>query len=196
MVSAIEEVLMMNLATEQQAWTEAQIMRLPDVGGKYELVEGELVVVAAGREHDDVIFFLDYLLKDFVIRHDLGRVYGASLGYWMENGNLRSPDISFVTNGRLNKMTHDPKGFLHGAPDLAIEILSPSNTVKAMKEKALEYFESGSRLVWIVSPKDRTVTVLRPDGSERVLTVEAGLDGEDVIPGFSIEIKDVFKYLE
>jgi Uma2 family endonuclease len=170
-------------------------MRLPDVGGKYELVEGELVVVAAGREHEDVILSLDHLLKNFVIGHDLGRIYGASLGYWMKNRNLRSPDVSFVANARLNTITRDPKGFLHGAPDLAIEVLSPSNSVEAMKRKALEYFESGCRLVWLVAPDDRIVVVLRPDGSELVLTVKDILSGEDVIPGFSVETGEIFKYL-
>jgi len=174
-------------------WTEAQIMRLPDVPGKYELVEGELVVVAAGREHEDVILALNLVLTNFVIAHGLGRVYQASLGYWMRNGNFRSPDISFVSKDRLDSMTRDPKGFLHGAPDLAIEILSPSNTVKAMMKKALEYFESGSRLVWIVSPEDTSVTVLRPDGTESVITDT--LTGEDVVPGFSVEVSEVFKYL-
>ncbi len=180
----------MNLVTEHE-WTEAQIMRLPDVGGKYELVEGELVVVAAGREHEDVILALNRHLIPFVTRHDLGPIYQASLGYWMKNGNLRSPDISFVAKDRLNDMTRDPKGFLHGSPDLAIEILSPPNTVEAMKKKARDYFESGSRLVWIVAPDDQTVTVLRPDGSER--TVTGTLTGEDVIPGFSLDVSELFR---
>ncbi|MFH1114625.1 MAG: Uma2 family endonuclease [Pseudomonadota bacterium] len=178
--------------TEQ--WTESQIMRLPDVGGKYELVEGELVVVAAGLEHEDVILALDHALKNFVIDHDLGRIYGASLGYWMKNGNLRSPDISFVAKDNLEGMIRDRKGFLHGAPDLAIEVLSPSNTVQAMKKKALEYFESGARLVWLVVPDTRTVTVLRSNGTEAVITDT--LTGEDVIAGFSVTITEVFKYLE
>lgn len=85
------------------------------------------------------------------------------------------------------------EGFLKGAPDLAVEILSPSNTVKEMKDKALEYFESGSKLVWIVKPYDRSVVVLRPDGSERVLSVTDSLDGEDVIPGFSLVVGELFE---
>ncbi|MFH1112373.1 MAG: Uma2 family endonuclease [Pseudomonadota bacterium] len=191
MTVTTKEVPVMEPMTEQ--WTESQIMRLPDVPGKYELVEGELVVVAAGREHEDVILALNLLLTNFVIAHGLGRVYQASLGYWMRNGNFRSPDVSFVAKDRLDGMTRDPKGFLHGAPDLAIEILSPSNTVQTMKKKALEYFESGSRLVWLVVPDDRIVVVLRPDGTETPITDT--LTGEDVVPGFSVTITEVFKYL-
>jgi len=182
----------MNLTHE---WTESQIMRLPDVGGKYELVEGELVVVAAGRKHEIVVFRLILALGNFV-SETLGQVFSSSLGYWMKNGDLRSPDVSFVAKVRLDDMTHDPDGFLYGAPDLSIEILSPSNVVSAMRKKTLEYFENGSRLVWIVNPNDRTVTVLHPDGSETVLSDSDSLDGEDVLPGFSLEVWKLFKGLE
>jgi Uma2 family endonuclease len=170
-------------------------MRLPDVPGKYELVEGELVVVAAGRTHEDVIYSMNRLLIDFVARHDLGRIYQAGLGYWMRNGNFRSPDISFVAKDHLDDMTRDPNGFLHGGPDLAIEVLSPSNSVQSMKKKALEYFESGSRLMWLVVPDARSVVVLRPDSSELTLTAKDILTGEDVISGFSVEIAELFRDL-
>ncbi len=179
----------MEPVTEQ--WTEAQIMRLPDVPGKYELVEGELVVVAAGREHEDVISNVSLALGNFVKKHKLGRVYTSGIGYWMDNGNLRCPDVSFVAKKHLDDMTRDPKGFLHGSPDLAIEVLSPSNRIRAMKKKAIEYFESGSRLVWFVVPDDRTVTVLSPDGVET--TVTDTLTGEDVIPGFSLDVTELFE---
>ncbi len=186
------EVPTMNLATEHK-WTEAQLMSLPDVGGKYELIEGELVVVAAGLEHEELVVGLIFVIKGFAVKLGLGRVFSSNLGYWMRNGNLRCPDVSFVAKDRLKSMTQDPKGFLHGAPDLAVEILSPSNTVPAMKKKAVEYFENGSRLVWIIDPEDRTVTVLRRDGSE--ITVADTLDGEDVIPGFSLAVAKLFEDL-
>jgi Uma2 family endonuclease len=184
----------MNLATEHKIWTEAELMSLPDVGGKYELVEGELVVVAAGLEHEDLVADLTSALRRFARKHGLGRAWASNLGYWMKNGNLRCPDVSFVAKDRLKSMTRDPKGFLYGAPDLAVEILSPSNTVNAMKKKALEYFENGSRLVWIVDPEDRTITVLRPNGTETTKTDT--LTGEDVIPGLSLTLSELFEDLE
>jgi len=177
----------MNLTHE---WTESQIMRLPDVGGKYELVEGELVVVADGLEHETILIRLIRALLN-VVNDAFGQIFSSSMGYWMYNGNLRSPDISFVAKDRLDGMTRDPKGFLHDSPDLAIEILSSSSTVNAMKKKALEYFESGCRLVWIVDPGSRTVTVLRPDGNET--TVADTLSGEDVLPGFSLVVTELFE---
>jgi Uma2 family endonuclease len=93
-------------------------------------------------------------------------------------------------------MTRDPKGFLHGGPDLAIEVLSPSNAIQAMKKKALEYFESGSRLVWLVVPDDRIVMVLLPDSSELILTAKDILTGEDILSGFSVEVSKLFAGLE
>jgi len=190
-IAATEEVPTMEPMTEQ--WTESQIMRLPDVPGKYELVEGELVVVAAGYEHEMVLIRLTRALLN-AVDDSVGQILSSNMGYWMRNGNFRSPDISFVAKDHLADMIRDRKGFLHGAPDLAIEVLSPSNSVKAMKKKALEYFESGSRLVWFVVADDQTVVVLYPDGSET--TVTDTLTGEVVLPGFSVEVGELFQDLE
>jgi len=186
----------MNLTTEYEhkVWTEAELMSLPDTPGKYEIVEGELVVTpAATFRHDIIGALLIIKLGQFVLEHDLGRVGGSTLGCWMKSGNFRSPDVSFVSWTRFDELGQDVDGFLKGAPDLAVEILSPSNTVHAMKKKALEYFESGSRLVWLIAPDNRTVTVLRLDGSETIVTDT--LTGEDVIPGFSVEVSELFRVL-
>ena len=186
----------MQLSTEKKTWTEAELMSLPDVGGKYELVEGELVVTPAGYKHEFIVVRLIHALESFAKGTRLGKVGASNLGYWMNNGNLRCPDVSFVEKGRFKNMIRDSEGFLHGAPGLAVEIVSPSDTIKSMKEKAVEYFDSGSKLVWIVIPDDQTVAVLRHDGSEGVLTVADTLDGEDVVPGFSLVVGKLFEDLE
>ncbi|MFH0821159.1 MAG: Uma2 family endonuclease, partial [Pseudomonadota bacterium] len=159
------------LSTEEKVWTEAELMSLPDVGKKYELVEGDLIVTpAAGLQHEVIGGVLIEELRRAAKRGRPGYVAGSSLGCWMRNGNLRCPDVSFISMDRFNELEQDADGFLKGAPDLAVEILPPSNTVKEMKDKAAEYFTSGSRLVWIVNPYDEAVVVLRADGSEKVLT--------------------------
>jgi len=187
----------MQLSTEHKVWTEEELMSLPDIAGRYELVEGELVVTPAATFKHEIIGGILIAEISYVLKQSkLGRVGGSSLGCWMNNGNLRSPDVFFVSWKRFKELGQDMNGFLKGAPDLAVEILSPSNTVAAMKEKAVEYFESGSELVWIVNPEDRTVTLLRSDGSERALTVRDSLDGEDVIPRFSIVVSELFEDLE
>ncbi|MFH1117145.1 MAG: Uma2 family endonuclease [Pseudomonadota bacterium] len=127
----------MNLATEKK-WTEADLMSLPDVGGKYELIEGEVLVTPADYIHDDLVADLISRLRPFVRKQGLGRIFASNAGYWMKGGNLRCPDVSFVTTERLADMIRKGESFLHGAPDLAIEVLSPSNTVPAMKNKAAE----------------------------------------------------------
>lgn len=186
----------MQASAGKKTWTEAELMSLPKVGGKYELVEGELLVTPAGLSHESIVVRLVFALEGLMRKHRFGRVWSSNLGYWMKNGNLRSPDVSFVEKSHFKRMTRDPEGFLHGAPDLSVEIMSPSNTVKAMKEKAGEYFENGSKLVWIVNPEDQTVAILRPDGSEKALTVTDTLEGEDVIPGFSLRVIELFEDLD
>lgn len=186
----------MQLSTDKKSWTEAELMSLPDAGGKYELVEGELVVTPANIRHEIIGSCLIIELGLFVRQHKLGRVGGSNLGCWMKNGNLRCPDVSYISMDRFRRIGRDLEGFLKGAPDLAVEVISPSNTIKSVKEKSLEYFDSGSRLVWIVNPYDRTVLVLRPDGSERLLCLSDSLDGEDVIPRFSLVVSELFEELE
>lgn len=186
----------MQRSAENKIWTEAELMSLPDVGGKYELVEGELLVTPTNFGHEIIGSCLVRELSLFVKQNKLGRVAGSSLGCWMNNGNVRSPDVSFVSTRRLKELGQDARHFLKGAPDLAVEILSPSNTITSMKEKSVEYFESGSKLVWVVNPDDRTILLLRADGSERLLTVTNSLDGEDVIPGFSLQVAELFEDLE
>ncbi len=185
----------MQLSTWKKDWTEAELMSLPEVGGKYELVEGALVVTPASIRHEMIESCLIMELRLFVKQNNLGRVGGSNLGCWMKNGNVRCPDVSFISTSRFKKLGRDMEGFLKGAPDLAVEIISPSNTIKAMKDKSVEYFESGSKLVWIVNPYDQSVVVLRTDGTEGVLNVNDSLEGEDVIPGFSLPVSELFEDL-
>ncbi len=168
------------------------MLSLPDVAGKYELVEGELVLIPPATFRRAVMTArLATGIHRFARTRRLGNILGSRLGCWMNTGNLRSPEIPFISRERIKGQ--NPEGFLNGAPELAVEILSPSDTVTSMKEKAVEYFESGSRLVWTVNPYDQSALVLHPDGSETVLTATDTLDGEDCVPGFSLAIGDLFE---
>ncbi len=177
-------------------WTDEELMSLPDVGGKYELVDGELIVAAAGLRHDVVIMALGEFLRGFVRSHRLGVVAGPSLGCRMSNGNVRSPDLSFVERERGRRQPNKGAGFLEGAPDLAVEVLSPSDRIAKVKLKAMEYFDNGCRLCWIIDPWDRTVLVVRPDGSEELLGEAQTLRGEPVLEGFSLPIPRLFEDLD
>jgi Uma2 family endonuclease len=89
-----------------------------------------------------------------------------------------------------------PDGFLEGAPDLAVEILSPSNTVEEIDSKLIEYFENGARLVWVIQPKQKYVLVYRSAAEpDRLLKSADSLDGEDIVPGFTLPVADLFQKL-
>ncbi|MBF2098476.1 MAG: Uma2 family endonuclease, partial [Gloeomargaritaceae cyanobacterium C42_A2020_066] len=106
------------------------------------------------------------------------------------------PDISFFSKERLRGVAELPTGFLDGAPDLAIEVLSPGNTVDEIHDKLVEYFENGTRLAWIIHPSENYVLVYRSaQEPDRLLKSFNSLDGEEVIPGFALPLADLFQKL-
>ena len=186
----------MQALVENKVWTEAELMALPDDGRKYELVEGEIVVGNTGIEHEYIGGRLFGPLSILVYERRLGIVCGSSAGYWMKSGNLRSPDLSFISKERLRGLKHAPKKFFDEAPDLAVEILSPNDTVETLHEKIVEYFESGARLVWVLNPEEETVLVYHSPQPDRLLKAADSVDGEDVIPGFSMPLSELFAELD
>jgi Uma2 family endonuclease len=162
--------------------TEAEIMALPDDGLKRELVGGEIRVSAAGWQHGLTCTALVAELHRHVREHDLGAVVDSSTGYWMPNGNLRVPDVSFVSKARAPASRH--AGFSRIVPDLAVEVLSPTDSAQEMLEKVAEYIASGVRLIWIIDPDQRRATVHRADAPAATLHGDDELDGVDVVPGF------------
>jgi Uma2 family endonuclease len=120
-------------------------------------------------------------------------VYAAETGFLLEQDpdTVRAPDVAFVRRERIQK-AGTVEGYWIGAPDLAVEVLSPSDTVRRIEGKVAEWLESGSRLVWVVSPKMHTVTVYRSLTEIVVLTEKDTLDGGDVVPGFQIPIAEIF----
>jgi Uma2 family endonuclease len=119
----------------------------------------------------------------------------AESGYILSEdpATLRGPDVAVVLVPRRAEGV--PGGWVRGAPDVAVEVLSPSDTSSAMQEKVLDYLGAGSRLVWLIDPRARTVTVLRPDGSARLLRGRETLEGEDVLEGFSVPLTELFEDL-
>jgi len=186
----------MQTETGKKVWTEKELMALPDDGNKYELVNGDLVMTPTGIEHEDIGARLTSALTRFVIEHKVGVVCGSSAGYWMKGGNLRSPDVSFIAKERLAGLKRPPKTFFGGAPDLAVEILSPEDTVERLHEKIVEYFENGTQLVWVVNPEEQTVLVYHTPQPDKLLRTGDELDGENVIPGFSMPVGELFAELE
>ena len=181
------------LRSPRQIWTEAHLMALPKEDGKYELVDGELELTPPAKpEHGECSadFMID--LGMFVRRHKLGRCYDGQTGFWMNSGNLRSPDISFITHERIKTMQRATHAFFCGAPDLAVEVLSPSDRPARIAGKLKDYFASGSSLVWLIDPRAKTVRVHRAAADCKVLGVKDTLRGEDVLPGFKLPLSKLF----
>jgi len=167
---------------------------MPDDGFCYELVKGELLRMSpTGDEHGDVTMALAGPLYQHVKANDLGKVYAAETGFKIESSpdTVRAPDIAFVCKKRTIESGRI-RGYRDGAPDLAVEVMSPGDSKRTVAEKTNEYFEGGARLVWVVNPKSKTVTVYRSPSDFTVLTERDMLDGGDVVPGFQINVAEIF----
>lgn len=173
--------------------TVEQMEAMPGGGKGYELVSGELVEVPPPAfEHSGIGATLTGELYAHVKPLGLGRVLVQSHVVLDRARELvRVPDVAFVRAERVPK-GESRRRYFDGAPDLAVEVVSPSDSFRAVQNKAMEYLSAGTRLVWIVEPVGRTVTVYEPGGRSRVLTVADTLSGADVIPGFGLPVRAIF----
>ena len=161
---------------------------------RLELIRGEVKRMSpTGGTHGLLCGRLTVAVGNFVESNDLGAVFGAETGFLVERGpdSVLGIDAAFVSRGRLAQVENFDK-FVPFAPDLAVEVLSPSNTVNEIDEKIALYFAAGSRLVWIVNPKRRTVAVYASPFDVRILGERDALDGGGVLPGFSYELSRLF----
>lgn len=186
----------MTIASERKIWTDKEFMVLPK-DGRYELVNGELVDMGnSGIEHGEIGSFLGGSLSLYVRSNKLGVVCDSSTAFTMKSGNRRSPDVSFIAKERLQGVKRLPKGYFQGSPDLAVEILSPTNTVEEIHDKIVEYFENGTRLVWVIHPDEQYVLVYHSPSPDRLLRLADSLDGEEVVFGFSLTVAELFEELD
>lgn len=136
------------------------------------MVDGELVEMGnSGMEHGEIGYFLRGMLALHVRREKLDIVCDSSTAYTLKSDNRRSPDVSFVAKARLQGMSRPPQGFFQGAPDLAVEILSPGNTVEGMHNKIVEYFENETQLVWVIYLEEKFVLVYHSPEAGPIFTV-------------------------
>jgi len=185
---------MATTSTEKKIWTDEEFMALSKDERRYEVVDGELVDMGnSGMEHGGIGSLLGGLLAIHVRQNKLGVVCDSSTAFTLKDGNRRSPDISFVAKERLKGLKRPPRGFFQGSPDLAVEILSPNNTVEELHEKIVEYFENETRLLWLIHPDEKYVLIYHsaePDGFRRP---QDNLEGEAVVPGFSVSVAELFE---
>jgi len=182
--------------TVRRIWTEEELQALPDDGFDCELVDGELVMSPKNNfQHENLCVRLVFALSSFNRAHRLGAVLGSNLGCWMQNHNCRAPDVSFVTKRRLQELGFKPstRRFLPAAPDLAIEIVSPSNKASEIDARLQDFFSSGTRLAWVVYPVEQLVEVCHSPTDRTVVGMGAALEGEQILPGFRLLISDLFQ---
>jgi len=165
----------------------------PEEDARTELVRGWIMrEPLAGFLHGDIGSRILTLLRAHAIEHGLGTVVGPDTGFILSRDpdTVRAPDVAFVGQAKL--VAGIPEKFAPFAPDLAVEVASPSNTSAGLHEKVLDYLDAGCRLVWVVEPKHRRVIVYRSRAEVRVLEADDTLDAGDVVPGFRIRVHRLF----
>ncbi len=175
-----------------RAYTVEEFMALPDDGRRYELVGGKLEpMTPTSGEHGIIAARLHVELGYHVRKNELGDTYIAEAAFVIDpSGDVRAPDIGFVAAARAVPAGRGPVPI---PPDLTVEVISPSDMLVKVAAKVQAYLEAGVRLIWVVNPRNRTVRVYR-QGMDGYATLSASdhLDGEDVVPGFSLPIASLF----
>jgi Uma2 family endonuclease len=169
---------------------------LPRGSWRYELIEGELRRMSpAGHTHGKIAARFTAKLLDFVDAHDLGEVYAAETGFLLakDPDTVRAPDAGFVTAQRLASMQLAVDGFFPGAPDLAVEVISPSDSYGDVESKVRVWLEAGTRAVVVLDPRRASATVYRPDGGVEFLAEGSELALGELLPGWSVGLPDIFR---
>jgi Uma2 family endonuclease len=177
--------------------TEADLIAINERGNTLcELVDGLLVEKGMGYSESILGGAILAILRAFVIPRNLGLVSGADGMMRLFPGLVREPDVAFASWDRIPGRRRPTAPIAGFAPDLAIEVLSISNTKKEMARKRREYFKAGVRLVWEVDPRARTVAVYEAPDEAILLEVGQTLDGGEVLPGFALPLADLFADLD
>jgi Uma2 family endonuclease len=165
-------------------------------GRLFELIDGTLVEKAMGWKESELAIVIATLLRNFVAEHRLGKVFGPDGMVRLEPAQIRIPDVAFISKQRFAGRALTPGAFWELGCDLAVEVISPSNTRREMERKLSDYFAAGVRLVWLVYFKTREVVVHTSPNQAVTLRGEDVLDGGNVLPGFSISVAELFAELD
>jgi Uma2 family endonuclease len=169
--------------------TADELLRAGDIG-RCELVRGVLtMMLPAGGKHGRVAYRIGHLLGSYVVPRKLGTIYAAETGFVLSKDpdTVRAPDVAFCRVDRAPE-----RGFIPGAPDLAVEVLSPDDRPGYVRDKVAEWLEAGARAVWVVDPDTQTVTVHEPLREPRAFAESETLVGGAVLEGFELPVREIF----
>lgn len=175
--------------------TAEDLWLMPEADVRRELIDGIIVEMApVNVKHGELTIRLGHLLMNHVEKHGGGIVVGGDVGFVLnldcDPERVRGADVAFISAGRIPEVREK---FFQGAPDLAIEVLSPSEGSAHLQQKIRDYLEGGARLVWVIASQAKTATVYRADGTVRFLMERDSLDGENVLPGLTIPLAKIFQ---
>ena len=182
------------MTTKPKLVTAEELLRMPrGEGVRYELVRGVLVAkMPTGRLHGNAVSYTHYALVHYVVPNDYGELGVGETGYRLERDpdTVRAPDVAWFAPGRLPE---EGQGFPELAPDLAVEVKSPSNSDPEMAAKAMMWLSYGSQQVWVEDPERVTITIFRPNMPPVTLGEDDVLDGGELLPGFSVPVWSLFR---
>lgn len=172
--------------------TAEELFRMPDDDFKYELVDGRLIKMSpTGAQHGVIAIRLAAVLNRHVEDRGLGVALTAGFKLRSDPDTVREPDIAFVRRERI-PASGVPVAYWLGPPDLAVEVISPTDRPGYLKRKVADYLSCGVQMIWVIHPRTRTVTVYRPGSPPAIFAEADTLDGADVIPGFTYQISRLF----
>ena len=189
--------------TVQDITTSVEIENLPlltgeelsEIGdiGPYELVEGRIVKMSPTKmPHGKIEMRLARYFGNYVEENNLGEINGGEVGIYTQRDpdTIRTADLLFISHERLGKAT--PGGFLDVAPELIVEIMSPSDRWIDVRKKLREYFEIGVMVVLVVEPDEQVISVYRSTTDVQELSISDTLKLDDILPGFELALKKLF----
>ena len=174
--------------------TADELLRMPDDGRRYELIEGELIELApAGGRHSNIGLRIAALLFQHVDKSNLGDMFGADCGFFLRHDpdTVRAPDAAFIASERIPP-GGIPVGYLDTIPDIVVEVVSPNDRTGQVHAKIEQWIEHGVKLVWLVHPEQRSITVYSSVREVQVLHEGDTLTGDPVLPDFSCPVSEIF----
>jgi len=175
--------------------TAEEFLLMPDDGWRYELVRGKLRrLPLPGFRHGRIANRIGFHLTAHVQGNDLGVVVAAETGFLLHSDpdEVRGADVAFVSKARLQATNFSQEKHFPGAPDLAVEIVSPSDSYADVEGKVLVWLRAGVQLVIVADPKKQVILVHRPNRSAEILTISDSIDATPVVPGWVFKVADAF----